>query len=119
MIHSINDNLWGFRVIDGAGEVQRVHPRYPDPDMFYAMAPNMGLLGVVSTITLECVGTFDIVGQEAITTIRAAPSTCSAPAAGGGRRWSSSCATPSTAGWSGGRSAAPSACWCGRRPGRT
>jgi D-arabinono-1,4-lactone oxidase len=68
VLHSVNDNLWGFRVIDGAGEVHELTRDGPDPDLFHAMAPNMGLLGVVSTITLECVDTFNIVGQEAITT---------------------------------------------------
>ena len=69
VVHSVNDNLWGFRVIDGDGEVRELTRDDPDPDLFAAMAPNMGLLGVVSTITLECVDTFNIVGQEAITTI--------------------------------------------------
>jgi D-arabinono-1,4-lactone oxidase len=67
--HSIHDNLWGFRVIDGAGEVHEFTRDDPDPSLFYAMAPNMGLLGVVSTVTVECVDTFNIVGDEAITTI--------------------------------------------------
>ncbi len=35
-----------------------------NPDLFYAMCPNLGLLGVVSTITLECVDAFDIDGQR-------------------------------------------------------
>jgi hypothetical protein len=69
--HSINDNLWGFRVIDAAGEAHEFTRDDPDPDLFGAMAPNMGLLGVVSTITFECVDTFNIVGQEAVTTIDA------------------------------------------------
>ena len=69
VVHSVNDNLWGFRVIDGAGVVHELTRDDPDQDLFEAMAPNMGLLGVVSTITLECVDTFNIVGQEAITTV--------------------------------------------------
>jgi hypothetical protein len=40
-----------------------------DPDEFHAMFPNLGLLGVISTITFQCVETFNISGQEAITTI--------------------------------------------------
>ena len=83
VIHSINDNLWGFRVIDGAGEVHEFTRDDPDPDMFYAMAPNMGLLGVVSTITLECVATFNIVGQEAITTIEGCAVDLFGPGGGG------------------------------------
>jgi FAD/FMN-containing dehydrogenase len=66
---SANRNLWGFRIIDGRGEVHEVTREDPDPDLFYAMCPNLGLLGIVSTITLECVETFNIEGQEATTTV--------------------------------------------------
>ena len=67
--YSANRNLWGFRYIDGRGEVHEVTREDADPDLFDAMCPNMGLLGVISTITFECVETFDIEGQEATTTI--------------------------------------------------
>jgi D-arabinono-1,4-lactone oxidase len=67
--YSVNDNLWGFRVIDGRGDVHELSREDPDPDPFYAMSPNIGLLGVVSTITFECVDMFNISGQEAITSI--------------------------------------------------
>jgi D-arabinono-1,4-lactone oxidase len=62
--HSANSNLWGFRVIDGTGAVHEIN--HDDP-LFQSMAPNMGLLGVVSKITLRCDETFNIRGQEAIT----------------------------------------------------
>jgi len=67
---SANDNLYGFRMIDGTGEVYEVN-RDADPDLFHAFSPNMGLLGVVSKMTLKCEPTFNIVGQEAITTPQA------------------------------------------------
>jgi hypothetical protein len=67
--YSVNDNLWGVRVIDGRGEVHAFSRDDPDPDLFYAMSPNMGLLGVISTITFQCEDTFNITGQEASTTI--------------------------------------------------
>lgn len=66
---SVNDNLWGFRVIDGTGAVYEVTREDEDPDLFYAMSPNLGLLGVVSTITFQCVDSFNITGQEAVTTV--------------------------------------------------
>jgi len=71
--HSANRNLWGFRFVDGRGEVHEVTREDADPDLFYAMCPNMGLLGVISTITFECVEAFDVVGQEATTTIADCP----------------------------------------------
>jgi D-arabinono-1,4-lactone oxidase len=64
---SANDNLQAFRVIDGTGEIFEVD-RDSDPDLFGAFAPNMGLLGVISKITLQCVETFNIVGTNAVTT---------------------------------------------------
>jgi hypothetical protein len=67
--YSANRNLWGFRYIDGRGEVHEVTREDPDPNLFEAMCPNLGLLGVISTITFECVESFDIEGQEATTTI--------------------------------------------------
>ncbi|MGI9100530.1 MAG: hypothetical protein ACR2H2_18925 [Solirubrobacteraceae bacterium] len=66
---SVNQNLLGMRVIDGTGEVHELSADDPDPDEFYAMSPSLGLLGVVSTVTFQCVETFNISGQEAVTTI--------------------------------------------------
>jgi len=66
---SANRNLWGFRIVDGRGEVHEVTRDDADPELFYAMCPNLGLLGVVSTITLECVDAFNIEGKEATTTV--------------------------------------------------
>ncbi len=66
---SSNQNLFAFRIIDGTGEVREFSREDADPDLFYALSPSLGLLGVVSTISLECVETFNIAGQEAITTI--------------------------------------------------
>lgn len=71
--YSANRNLWGFRIVDGRGEVHEVSRDDPDPDLFYAMCPNLGLLGVVSTITFECVETFNIEGREATTTVETCP----------------------------------------------
>lgn len=65
---SANKNLYGFRLIDGTGAIYEAS-RDKDPDLFWALAPSMGLLGVVSTITLQCEETFNISGQEAISTI--------------------------------------------------
>jgi D-arabinono-1,4-lactone oxidase len=66
---SVNDNLWGFRVIDGRGEVHELSREDADSDLFFAMSPSMGLLGVISTITFKCEDAFNISGQEAVTTV--------------------------------------------------
>jgi D-arabinono-1,4-lactone oxidase len=67
--HSVSDNLWGVRVIDGTGEVVELTRDDPDPDAFYAMSPSFGVLGIVSTITFQCEDTFNIDGQEATATV--------------------------------------------------
>jgi hypothetical protein len=67
--YSVYDNLWGFRVIDATGTAHEFSRDDDDPERFYAMAPNMGLLGVVSTIVFQCEDAFNITGQEAITTV--------------------------------------------------
>jgi hypothetical protein len=71
--HSANRNLWGFRIVDGRGEVHEVTREDADPEPFYAMCPNLGLLGVVSTVILECVDAFDIEGEQATTTVETCP----------------------------------------------
>jgi D-arabinono-1,4-lactone oxidase len=64
-----NENLHGIRVIDGRGDVHDFSRDDPDPDAFHAMAPALGLLGVISKITFACTDLFAIEGEEATTTI--------------------------------------------------
>lgn len=65
---SANENLYGFREIDGRGDI---HELTRDDDAFYAIAPSVGLLGVISTITLECTDLFAIEGEETVAPARA------------------------------------------------
>jgi D-arabinono-1,4-lactone oxidase len=67
-----NENLHGIRVIDGRGDVHDFSRDDPDPDLFHAMAPGLGLLGVVSTITFACTDVFAIEGEEATATVDSA-----------------------------------------------
>jgi D-arabinono-1,4-lactone oxidase len=71
--HTSNSNLYGFRVIDGEGEVHEFTREDNDPDLFYSLSPSVGLLGVVSTITLECTDLFVIEGSESVATIKSCP----------------------------------------------
>jgi FAD/FMN-containing dehydrogenase len=70
---SANQNLHSFRLIDAAGDTHDVVvPPQPAAaataaDPAFAMAPHLGLVGVVSTITFRCVDTFTISGEQAIT----------------------------------------------------
>jgi D-arabinono-1,4-lactone oxidase len=68
-----DENLHGFRVIDGTGAIHEFSRDDADPDAFHAMSPNLGLLGVVSAISFECTEVFAIDGQEATTRTAATP----------------------------------------------
>jgi hypothetical protein len=65
LTYSASDDLVGFRLIDGNGAIHDIS-RDDDPERFGALCPNLGLLGVVSKITLQCEDTFDIAGSETI-----------------------------------------------------
>jgi FAD/FMN-containing dehydrogenase len=68
--HTSNSNVYGIRIIDGEGEV---HELASDDDVFYSSLPSAGLLGVISTITLECDDLFAIEGTETVTTLAKCP----------------------------------------------
>lgn len=68
LTYSINDSIYAVRLIDGQGNPYTVSRDDTDPELFNAAVLSMGLLGAISTITFQCVPTFNIVGQEAITT---------------------------------------------------
>jgi hypothetical protein len=65
IIHSFEATLVALRCIDGRGQV-REYRRGQDSE-FDALACSFGLLGVVSTLTLQCVPSYDVIGQEDIT----------------------------------------------------
>jgi hypothetical protein len=68
--HSIHDNFWGMRIIDGNGDIYTVKmddPDDPDHEKFHAAGVSMGLFGLVSKIYLKCVPVYNIQGQEAST----------------------------------------------------
>jgi hypothetical protein len=71
--HTSNTNLYGFRVIDGEGEVHELTREDADPDFFYSTVPSAGLLGVISTVMVECDELFAIEGTERVTTIADCP----------------------------------------------
>jgi len=71
--HSSNANLYGFRVIDGQGEIHELTREDADPDLFYSTVPSAGLLGVISTVMIECDELFAIEGTEKVTTLANCP----------------------------------------------
>ena len=57
---------WDGGIVDGTGTVHAFERDGNDP-RFYAVGCSLGLLGIVSTVTLQCIPRYDIVGQEDIT----------------------------------------------------
>jgi FAD/FMN-containing dehydrogenase len=63
--HAVEDAVLAVRFVDGEG---RVHDAVRDePDLFDAVVTSMGLLGVVTRVTLRCVRRYDVIGLESIT----------------------------------------------------
>jgi FAD/FMN-containing dehydrogenase len=81
LIHTTNTNLYGVRIIDGEGSVHELTREDADPDLFHSSLPSFGVLGVISTVTLECTDVFAIEGHEAVTTLK----DCAADVLGPGR----------------------------------
>jgi FAD/FMN-containing dehydrogenase len=70
MSHSFLDAVMSIRLIDGTGTLRvfnRPIPDNPDDD-FYAVGVSLGLLGIITEVTLQCVPSFNVIGQQAITT---------------------------------------------------
>lgn len=57
--------LVGLRIVDGTGQVH-VLTREETPERLDAVAVSMGLCGVITELTLECIEAYDVVGEEAI-----------------------------------------------------
>jgi D-arabinono-1,4-lactone oxidase len=81
--HTSNTNYYGVRVIDGQGEVHEFTREDADPDLFYASIPSVGLLGVVSTMTLECTDNFAIEGAESVDSLADCPADLFGPGSAG------------------------------------
>jgi D-arabinono-1,4-lactone oxidase len=70
--YDIGESIVAIRLIDGTGNVHELAPNADDPNdeqtnPFYAAGVSMGLLGIISEVTFQCVPRFDIIGQQATT----------------------------------------------------
>ena len=66
VMHAVEEAVVAIRFIDGLGQIHHVE-RGKD-EIFDAVVCSMGLLGVISKLTFQCVPRFDIIGREDITT---------------------------------------------------
>jgi len=61
--HDLHQQIASMRVIDGTGRIHELSETQ-NRDGFLAAGVSMGLLGVVSSVTLNCIDRFDIIGEE-------------------------------------------------------
>ncbi len=61
--HSVGDQIVAIRLVDGAGRIRTLTDAGAR-DEFLAAGVSMGLLGVVTAVTFQCVKTFHVIGQE-------------------------------------------------------
>lgn len=66
--HSFLNSILSISIIDGTGTKQVFNKPSPDNvnDPFYAMATSMGLLGIITEVTFQCVPKFQVLGTQNI-----------------------------------------------------
>jgi D-arabinono-1,4-lactone oxidase len=65
LMYSLDDAIKEIRIINGKGDIL-VCSETQNTDWFYAAGVSMGLLGIISTVTFQCLDSFNIYGDEAI-----------------------------------------------------
>ncbi|MFO0616104.1 MAG: nuclear transport factor 2 family protein [Polyangiaceae bacterium] len=70
---SFLESVVAIRVIDGNARAHVLTAKGPNADWFASTGAGLGLLGVISTVTLRAVKTYNIVGKETISTTKGAP----------------------------------------------
>lgn len=66
--HSVHESIVAMRLIDGRG-VPHELSLDTQADRFLAAGVSMGLLGIVSTVTFQCIPRYHIIGREVTTDI--------------------------------------------------
>ena len=69
MQHSFDECILSIRMIDGTGNVQTYNRSTDLNNPFYGAVVSMGLLGIITEVTLQCVPTFNIIGEQSITQV--------------------------------------------------
>ena len=62
--YDILENVHAMRIIDGTGSIYEVSRDDENTDLFFAALVSLGVLGVLSTVTFQCVKTFNIKGTQ-------------------------------------------------------
>lgn len=62
--HSVGKQVVAIRLVDGTGCIRTLTTTDNKDSPFYAAGVSMGLLGVVTSVTFECVPRYDVIGSE-------------------------------------------------------
>jgi FAD/FMN-containing dehydrogenase len=62
--HSVDRNIIAIRLIDGLGQVHELRRNDDPSDPFFAAGVSMGLLGIITSVTFQCVPRYTIEGKE-------------------------------------------------------
>ena len=62
--YSLLSAIVSIRVIDGSGILHDFQRTDDEDDPFYAVGVSMGLLGIITSVTFQCISTFNIAGAE-------------------------------------------------------
>lgn len=69
MIHSFDECILSVRLVDGTGKIQTFTRSADLNDPFYGVIVSMGLMGIITSVTLQCVPAFTITGTETTTAV--------------------------------------------------
>lgn len=67
------DAIVALRIVDGDAKVRVLTADGPDADLFASVGAGLGLCGIVSTVTLRAIPTYNVVGTETISVAKDAP----------------------------------------------
>ncbi len=69
MHHSFDECILSIRMIDGTGKIQTFSKSDNMNDSFYGVVVSMGLMGIITSVTLQCVPAFAVNGTETTTKV--------------------------------------------------
>jgi hypothetical protein len=69
MLNSFDECIVSITIIDGTGKISTFSKSDVPNDNFYAAGVSMGLLGTITSVTLQCIPAFNIIGNQATTPV--------------------------------------------------
>ncbi len=67
MLHSFDECIVSIRLVDGTGKLREFKRSDNPDDPFFGVVVSMGLMGVITSVTLQCVPAYFVSGTESTT----------------------------------------------------